>query len=972
MNEATLQLQKLLGQRFHTDQLHQRLYATDASVYQVLPLGVAFPESAVEIAEIVKICAKSVKPIGIIPRAAGTSLAGQCVGEGFVVDVSRYMNKVIDFNPEGYEITVEPGINRNALNAFLAPHGMFFAPITSTANRATIGGMIGNNSCGTNSIKYGDSRTYVKSIKGILDDGSSIDIRPLNRAELDKKLLLDNREGEIYRSVVELLEDPELPIDLEKHFPKVSVSRRNTGYALDALYASYQALKNGGTFNLAPLIAGSEGTLLFMTAITIGLVPLPPTVDVIAVCPFATVQESMRAVTKVMEHQPYACELMDNIIMDCTRDNLKYAPILEHIPGNPAAVLLVEFRAGNIDIATSLAKKLITDLQEHQHGYGHSILSGAATKDIWALRSAGLGLLANIPGDKKGVACIEDTAVAIEDLADYMAEFAQLMERFEQKVVYYAHAGAGEIHLRPFLDLKQSKDRQLFYDITLEVAKLVKKYRGSLSGEHGDGRVRAPFLPLMVGEANYQRFERIKQIFDPTNVFNPGKIVDAAPMNEDLRYAADAPTPAFATVFDFSATQGMLRMAEKCNGSGDCRKLPLSGGTMCPSYQATRNEKDSTRGRANVLRQVLTENAHKNPFEHPDLQEVLDRCLSCKGCTSECPSNVDMSTLKAEVTHQNQLKNGVPIRARLFANINRINEFGRIAPWLTNGIMHNRISGALLKKAFGIAPQRSLPKLQKTSLKQHFKAFQPKAKGDKIVYLFCDEFTNHNDSPIGKKALELLDKLGYQVKMIEHEESGRAAISKGLLKLAKKHATANVECFAPLVSEDNPLLGIEPSAILSFRDEYPKLVDPKLRSKAKALAKNCLTVEEFLVREIKAFRITSTQFDQQARQIAVHGHCHQKALTDFQQLFTLLNLPDGHQLSLLDTGCCGMAGSFGYEAEHYELSMNIGKLRLFPAIEELDKDTIIVASGTSCRHQIMDGTGRKAVHAVEVLWEAVV
>ena len=547
-----------------------------------------------------------------------------------------------------------------------------------------------------------------------------------------------------------------------------------------------------------------------------------------------------------------------------------------------------------------------------------------------------------------------------------------MMDDFGQKAVYYAHAGDGELHLRPVLNLKKAKDVQLFHDITEETAKLVKKYRGSFSGEHGDGRVRAEFIPLMVGKENYELFKEIKKVWDINGIFNPNKIVDADPMNTNLRYEPEQETPQFDTVFNFEKEGGILRMAEKCNGSGDCRKLSLSGGTMCPSYRATRNEKETTRARANTLRTFLTQNAKDNAFNHPEIKEVMDLCLSCKGCTSECPSNVDMATLKAEFLYQYQKTNGVPLRSWAFANISKINGLGSLVPSVTNFFLTNSLTSGIAKKVLNVAPKRTLPTLQKTTLRKWFNKNQPKPNGKIIstVYLFCDEFTNFNDTEIGIKAVKLLTKLGYEVKMVKHEESGRAAMSKGLLEMAQKCAKANVETFKNIITAETPLLGIEPSAILSFRDEYPRLVAQSEQEAAKNLGKNALLIDEFLEQEIKKGNITSAQFTNKKQHVKVHGHCHQKALSSVEKTAFVLGLLDNFTVEIIPSGCCGMAGSFGYEAEHYEISMQVGEDVLFPAVRAAKKDTIIVAVGTSCRHQIFDGTGREGVHLVEVLWES--
>lgn len=959
--------QEITGE-VHTDSLSKTIYATDASVYKEEPIGVAYPKTNSDIKTIVRFAATH--NISLIPRSGGTSLAGQCVGNGLVVDVSRFMNQIVSLDVAHKTVTVQPGMVRDQLNSLLKEHGLFFAPITSTANRATIGGMVGNNSCGSNSIVYGDTRRYIKELHAVLSDGSEVVFKDLSKEEFDAKLTIDTLEGAIYRHINTLIPHKE---QIKKEAPKASIERRNTGYALDQLLGSYPFEASGELFNFSKLIAGSEGTLAFVTDITVGLCPLPPAAEALVICSFATITDCMEAVTSITAHSPYACELMDKVILDCTRENITYRKTMRYFEGDPAGVLLAEFRADMETEALKLANQLIADLKAKEMGTHYSVVTGEETKDIWDVRKAGLGLLANIPGDAKAVACIEDTAVDVADLAAYMAEFDALMKGYNQEMVYYAHAGAGEIHLRPVLNLKTTEDRQKFYDISLASAQLVKKYGGSLSGEHGDGRVRAPFIPLVVGEENYKHFEAIKTTWDANGVFNPHKIVHAKPMNEDLRYEADKETATIDTLFDFSSTEGILRMAEKCNGSGDCRKLPLSGGTMCPSYQATRNERHTTRARANTLRTFLSKDVQPNPFDHEEIKEVLDLCVSCKGCTSECPSNVDMATMKAEFQYQYNKTHGTPLRSKVFAYNNSSNTLGSLAPRVTNFFLKNKTTSGILKKVLDVAPERQLPLLHTISLRSWYRKHYVRNKANKKqVYLFCDEFTNYNDTPIGIKAIQLLDKLGYSVTMVEHPESGRAALSKGLLEKAKKHANENVTIFSELVSTDAPLLGVEPSAILSFRDEYPRLVDASLKDKATRLAANTMLIEEFLAAEIRRFAIDETFFHTEQKQLMVHGHCHQKALSSMNDVFTLLSLPKNYTVKILNTGCCGMAGSFGYEKEHYEVSMRMGELVLFPAVRSKGTDELVVASGTSCRHQIMDGTEEKALHAVEVLFDALV
>ncbi|TVP51760.1 MAG: FAD-binding oxidoreductase [Mongoliibacter sp.] len=970
---ALEKLKQTLAGELKFDSLTKTLYATDASVYREVPLAVAFPKTDEDIMQLISF-AKSHKT-SLIPRTAGTSLAGQCVGNGIVVDVSKHFTSILEFNKEEKWVRVQPGVVRDELNRFLKPHGLFFSPITSTANRAMIGGMVGNNSSGTTSIVYGTTRDKVMELKTILADGNTAVFGGLSKKEFEEKCMLEGLEGEVYRQVKLELSDPTAQKNIEENFPKKSIHRRNTGYAVDALLDTEIFKEDGLPFNFCQLLTGSEGTLAFTTEIKISLDPLPDPIEVVVAAHFESINQSMLAAQVAMKHPATAVELMDKIILDCTKESIEYSKNRYFVEGDPMALLMVEFTGKTEAEARSKAEKLIQDLQQAGLGYAYPVIGPDLVRSAWALRSAGLGLLANIPGDRKAVACIEDTAVDIEDLASYIDEFDKMMEAYGQEPVHYAHAGAGEIHLRPILDLKKKEDQEAFYNISLDVAKLVKKYNGSLSGEHGDGRVRAPFIPLMVGEENYQLFRRIKYTWDPDNIFNPGKIVDTAPMNTFLRYEADMQTPEQETLIDFGHVGGFLRMAEKCNGSGDCRKLPASGGTMCPSYQATRNERDTTRGRANTLREFLTLDKKPNPFDHPEIKEALDLCLSCKGCTSECPSNVDMASMKAEFLYQYQKQHGIPLRSKAFAHINDLNGLAGIFPGLSNFALSNGLTGGLMKSILGVAPKRQLPSIQKVNLrtwyKKNYAQLPVPKKIIKTIYLFVDEFTNFNDTEIGITAIKLLRKLGYEIKVVDHQESGRSALSKGLLEKAKKHADANVKVFKELIDGNTPLVGIEPSAILGFRDEYPKLVSKELVEDAKKLKFHTLLIDEFIGREIVAGNIPAHLFTKEKKKIKLHGHCHQKALSSLSWTQKMLSLPENYEVETIPSGCCGMAGSFGYEKEHYELSMQIGEMVLFPAVRDAALDTLIAAPGTSCRHQIADGTGKKAKHPVEILWEAV-
>ncbi|HET8809580.1 MAG TPA: FAD-linked oxidase C-terminal domain-containing protein [Flavobacteriaceae bacterium] len=963
-------LQNELQGELLSDSLSTAIYATDASVYRELPLAVAYPKNNSDLKKIVHFCNEH--QVSLIPRAAGTSLAGQCVGSGIVVDISKYMTKIFDFDPENGTITVQPGVIRDDMNREISNSGWFFGPNTSTSNRAMIGGMVGNNSSGTTSIKYGVTRDKVLEMHTLLSDGNEVVFSEISSQEFQEKMKLDSLEGKIYRTIFEELSNEATQLEIQKEFPKPEIHRRNTGYAIDVLLTSEIFSDNDKKFNMCDLLCGSEGTLAFATQIKLKLDKLPPKKSVMVAAHFSSIEACLNTVEPVMNHSLFTCEMMDKTILDRTKSNLKYQKNRFFLQGDPMAVLLLELNDHSEEDLNIQLDNLLKTLEIETESYANSILRNEEANLALELRKAGLGLLGNIVGDKKTVACIEDTAVALPDLADYISEFTEIMKTHRQNAVYYAHAGAGELHLRPILNLKASEDVQLFKTITQEVAGLVKKYRGSMSGEHGDGRVRAEFIEYMIGPKNYEILKRIKQVFDPKGIFNPGKIIDAPPMETFLRYKPDRKEPKIKTLMDFSDSMGILRATEQCNGSGDCRKSAASGGTMCPSYRATRNEKDTTRARANALREFLTNSEKRNKFDHEELKEVFDFCISCKGCRSECPSNVDAAALKAEFEYNYQKANGSSLRTKLFAHNNRLNGLASVASGIYNFICTNAVVSSVLKKTMGIAPKRSLPKLSKKSLRKIIASGEINLLPEnsiKTVYLFVDEFTNYLDVEIGLDTINLLVKLNYEVKIVEHPESGRAYISKGFLDEAKKLANKNIEIFKDLISEKTPLIGIEPSAILGFRDEYLRLASDKTTTQK--LTENVLLIDEFLQMEIKKGNIIPSQFTSEAKTVKLHGHCHQKALSEIKATFDLLNLPKNYKVTIIPSGCCGMAGSFGYEKEHYEVSMNIGEQTLFPTIRKASEATIIAANGTSCRHQIKDGAQRQALHPVSILVKAI-
>ncbi|WP_394971818.1 FAD-binding and (Fe-S)-binding domain-containing protein [uncultured Croceitalea sp.] len=967
MNKSILEkLANTLEGQLNYDSLSKTLYATDASVYRKIPLAVAFPKTSNDLKILVNFATEN--KIGLVPRTAGTSLAGQCVGEGIIVDTSRYFTKIIHLDEEKRQVIVQPGVVRDELNQYLKPYGLFFGPNTSTSNRCMIGGMVGNNSSGTTSIQYGVTRDKIVALKTILSNGNEAVFEAISKEVFLDKLEQDSQEGKIYKFLYEELSNPKIQAEILKEFPKSTIHRRNTGYAVDELLKNSVFNNSTEEFNLCKLLSGSEGTLAFTTEITLQLDELPPQYSAMIATHYKSLEDCLSDVAPVMKHNLHLCEMMDKVILDCTKNNRQQLKNRFFVDGDPAAILMLEVKAGTKESLKEAIEKLQKTIKKSGLSYASPVLYGDDIRKAIELRKAGLGLLGNMIGDKKAVACIEDTAVALEDLKDFILEFSDIMSGYKQNAVYYAHAGAGELHLRPILNLKKATDVKLFRAITTDVAKLTKKYRGSFSGEHGDGIVRAEFIPLMIGDKNYELLKRIKKSFDPAGIFNPGKIVDAYLMDESLRYKIDRKEPEIKTLLDFSDSEGILKAAEKCNGSGDCRKSHNMAGAMCPSYHATSDEKDTTRGRANTLREFLTNSDKPNQFDHEELKEVFDLCLSCKACASECPSNVDIATLKAEFLYQYQETNGYSFRSKLFASSTKSNALGSKVSGFTNAIYNSKTLGGLLKKVSGVAKERSLPKVYNFNFNKLVQNANNKEVNNlKKIILYIDEFTRYLDIEVGKDAIYLLQKLGYEVELF-YAESGRTYLSKGFLKEAKKLVAQNIENLKPILDKNLPIIGLEPSAILSFRDEYKRLYDDK--SILEKLSNNSFLIEEFLAKEIEIGNISSNSFTKEERIVKIHGHCHQKALSNQKVTFDMLNLPVNFKVSIIASGCCGMAGSFGYEKEHYKTSMAVGELKLFPTVRKSDVETIISANGTSCRHQIYDGTGRQALHPVSILRQA--
>lgn len=967
LSDPFFSLKQSLDGDVYTDQVQKILYATDASSYREIPQAVIRPKNKGDIKKIIEFAINN--NTSVIPRAGGTSLAGQVVGSGIIVDVSKYLNKIGELNIEEHWIEVEPGVILAELNQYLSEYGLQFAPETSTANRCCIGGMLGNNSCGLHSLIYGSTRDHILQVEGILSDGSDVVFMALTSEEFRKKCngKDDLLETKIYKNVNETLSNPLNQNEIRNEFPDLKVTRRNNGYAIDILLETDPFTENGKPFNFCHLLAGSEGTLVFATKIRLNVVPLPPKFQGIICAHFKTLEESFYGNLIALRHFPDAIELTDDIILNCTLENIEQRKNRFFIKGEPKAILTIEFSSDSEEKLQQKARKLEDDMRKSGYGYHFPFYSDKESiKKIWELRKAGLGLLSNIPGEKRNVTVIEDTAIAPDYIPEYIREFDNIINKHGLTCVYYGHIATGELHLRPLLNLKDPADIDIYHSLAKDVALLVKKFKGSLSGEHGDGRLRGEFIPLMLGKHNYELIRKLKYTWDPQNILNPGKIVDTQPITKDLRLMMGQPTFNADTFFNYSPHGDLLRSVEMCNGSADCRKSSLIGGTMCPTYMATRDEDKSTRGRANILREYLTHPQKYNVLDSKDVLQVLDLCLSCKACKAECPSNIDMAKFKAEFLQHYYDIHGIPLRALLIAYLPKINQIGMLFTPITNIVT----SSIHFKRIIGFAPERNIPKLSKLSLKKWFKKSVTIEQVKGKVYLFADEFTNFNESHIGIMAILLLNKLGYEVIIPNHKESGRTYLSKGLLRKAKHIANFNVAQLAGIISEETPLIGIEPSAILAFRDEYPQLTDQALRPQAQKLAKNSLLFEEFFVREIEKGNIIPDQFSQEVKIIKLHGHCQQKAIASTLPTRKMLELPTNYSVQEIKSGCCGMAGSFGYEKEHYELSMQIGEMSLFPAIRKTSIDEIITAPGTSCRHHIEDGTGRKVFHPIEVISDA--
>ena len=935
------------------DAVARTLYATDASPYQIEPHGVVFPRHADDVRAVLEIAAA--EGVAVLPRGGGTSLAGQTVGEAIVLDVSRSMRSVLEVDLESRTARVEPGVIRDHLNAQLAPHALQFTPDVSTTDRATIGGMVANNSAGTRSIKYGKTVDQVIAMTVMLADGSVTELRELDADELAVRGTAPGLEGEVHRTVARLVRDH--ADEIAARYPKVM--RRVGGYNLDELAF-------GRPFNLAKLVCGSEGTLAVILDVTLRLHPVPAR-RCLAMVHFDTLKGALEAVPIVNAHGPAAVEIMDRDLFELGHRNPALRPLLGWVQGQPAAVLAVEFDGPDDDALRTQLSGLARDPAVRSRAYAvYEALGDAEQRDILDFRRKGLGIYATVKGPAKPTPFIEDAAIPVEHLAEYVPAVLEVCRRHGAHVVLYAHASVGVIHMRPHLDLKTAAGVATYRAIADEVFALVQRYGGSWSGEHGDGLIRSEKNRELFGEVLYEAFREVKRAFDPLGILNPGKIVDAPAMTEHLRYGPAYRSGHVETVMDFSAQEGFLGAVEMCTGVGACRKEGV--GTMCPSYMATRDEEHSTRGRANILRDALTGKLAGGLTSH-EVKGALDLCLACKACKAECPSQVDMAKVKYEFLQHYYDDHGTPLGVRAIGGMPRLAPFAQALAPLANAALAAAPVRRLNERLLGVDRRRTLPRFARQRFDRWFErrarvpTVAARAGGRGPVALYADTWTMFNETGPGIAAVEVLEALGFDVALVPYVCCGRPLLSKGLVRQAKAQAERVVTALLPYAERGVPIVGLEPSCMTALRDDHRDLV-PGERSDAVAAA--TLMLEQFLAKAWSSGTLDpSEHFERSDEPVLLHGHCQQKAVLGTAATRAVLGWT-ATDVRELDAGCCGMAGSFGYE--HHDLSMTIGEQRLFPAVRAHAGTT--VAPGFSCRHQIADGTGRRAVHVSEALSRA--
>ncbi len=964
MHELQQELQRAIAGEVRFDPLTRQLYSTDASNYRIVPAGVVLPRTADDIVAAVEIARRY--SVSLVPRGGGSNLSGQTVGPGLVIDHSRYLDQILEINPDERWVRVEAGVVLDQLNMALRPHRLMVGPDPASAAVATLGGMTGNNSTGSHSIKYGLMVDHVREVEVILSDGSRTRFGPKSAAEVAILAQHSTLEGWLYRELPSLVE--RYQADIAAGYPRTW--RNVAGYNLNRLLAEQAA---GRPFNLASLIVGSEGTLANIASLTLNIVPRPNLTRLL-ILHFDDLRTTLETVPVILESQPAAVEMLDHIVIRLARAHPELGPRLARfVQGQPQAILVVEFAGDEASLLADQSAGLERRLQ--QHGYRGAITScdtPEAIANVWTVRKEVNGLLVSQPGDTRPLAFVDDAAVPLEELADYALEVKRACHEAGVEVNLDSHASAGCLHMNPAINLKTHEGLRQMETISRAVMGIAIRHHGTTTGEHGEGLARSYYNEQLYGPRLHQAFREVKGLFDPYNRLNPGKIIDApAPWQPDiLRFQPFYQTPLAPpnTFLDFSTYGGMAGLVEMCNGQGLCRAMDEGG--MCPSYRVTHEEKHSTRGRANALRAAMTGALGPDGMTDHALYEALDLCLECKACRRECSSLVDMAKLKYEFLAQYQAKHGVPLRSWLFGHVATISRWGGLLPGLANWGYQNRLIRWLLERTLGIDRRRTLPSLARRTFTTWFRQHRPPANAPRgPVILWDDTYLTYNQPEIGQAAVRVLEAAGFEVKLIEGRRCcGRPMISKGLLREARENAAYNVARLYPFAASGIPIVGLEPSCLATFRDEYPDL----LRSdEARQVARHSFFIEEFLTRLAGQGELSlAFTVPEQPRHVLVHGHCYQKSLTTTAPLVQMLRLLPNTTVSEIPSGCCGMAGSFGYDKEHYQVSIACGEDRLFPAVRAAAPETLIVAAGISCRHQIMEGTGRQAIHPIIALTEA--
>ena len=933
-----------------SDDMTRALYATDASMYAIRPIAVLIPRHTGDVQTALRVAHDHGVPV--LPRGGGSSLAGQGVNEALVIDFTKHLDGILEVDPEARTARVEPGVTLDTLNRAAAVHGLMVGPDPASASRATLGGMLANNSTGTHSIRYGNFIHHVRRIEALLDDGTPVSLGPCTRGEWQQKMRGDGREGALYRELDALVGRYRDAIQNETP----SHWRRNNGYRMEVLLEKER--------NLAKLLAGSEGTLAVATEITLDLVEKPARTG-LAVVHYDTRQDALDSVTTVLETDPSAVELFDGVAIERTRQTPGYAERLTFIDGEPGGVLITEYYG---DDESDLQGR-IDALERHLSGAGEGtgmvrVTDPGEVDNVWSIRKEGLGLIMGVKGEYKPWAFIEDASVPVEHLSDYIDELAAMIDATDTKAVYYAHASAGCLHVRPFINTKDPAEVEKMREIAEESLDLVMKYGGCVSSEHGDGIVRGWANPILLGDELYEACCELKRIFDPTNVLNPNRVVDAPPMTDDLRMGPRYETNGFRSEFDWSGEGSYAAAIEKCNGNGACRKL--HSGTMCPSFMATREEEDSTRGRANALRMALSGQLGDDALTGDRMHEVMDLCIQCKACKTECPSNVDMAKIKTEWLNHYWKENRMPLRTKLFAHQPELARWiagtplASLVNWTSRSDWLRSIGDSLL----GVSAERDLPPFARKTFRQWFREETWPDRGPRVV-LFADSFNTYHSPPVAQAAATFLRETGHTVELPGPRMCcGRTYLSKGAVHDAQVRALRTVEALFPYADAGVPIVGFEPSCILTLRDEFLSLLPGEPR--AEVVAEHSMTFEEYVARRADEGAFDDVEWQPEGTDVLLHGHCHQKALIGTDATERALSLP-GYRVNAIDAGCCGMAGAFGYESEHVGVSKQMGELRLAPAVRKTSPDTLIAAPGFSCRHQIEDLTGRTGRHPAEIL-----